>query len=110
MSDKDHEVLAHLDKVEFQLFPQKNDFSLTFTFKPNEFFENTVLTKKFLYSQVKEEADYPKSSEGTHINWKEGKNITVKVVQKVNMNKLCRLETKEQEDRSNSLGEQNRQS
>jgi hypothetical protein len=33
-----------------------------------------------VYGDDKKEADYPTGSEGTHIDWKEGKNVTVKTV------------------------------
>jgi nucleosome assembly protein 1-like 1 len=43
------------------------------------------LTKKFYFSKENEQtADY---SEGTVINWGEGKNVTVKLVQKKQKNK-----------------------
>lgn len=52
-------------------------FKLTFTFKENPYFTNTVLTKS--YYMLDDEEPVLERSEGTQIDWKQGKNITVKV-------------------------------
>jgi nucleosome assembly protein 1-like 1 len=78
--------------------PSSDDFTLKFTFRENEFFTNTELTKTFHFKapaqpghdhdhhhhgHAEEEEDFPIKTVGTEIQWKEGKNITKKVVQKV---------------------------
>jgi hypothetical protein len=63
-------------------------FSLEFTFSPNDFFTNTVLTKKYNMKLEPTENDIlyegPEviSCEGCTIEWKAGKNVTVKVIKK----------------------------
>ncbi len=52
-------------------------FKLTFTFKENPYFTNTVLTKT--YHLLDDGEPVLERSEGTEIDWKAGKNITVKV-------------------------------
>ena len=54
-----------------------NNLKINFTFSENEWFTNTILTKEFEL-----EGDEIKRSFGGDINWKEGKNITVKIVKK----------------------------
>ena len=53
------------------------NFSLVFSFSSNEFFSNTELRKRFIFGKD----DYLQT-EGTEINWMEGKNVTVTIVNK----------------------------
>ena len=69
-----------------------DNFTLKFTFKENEHFTNTELTKTFHFKEPKaneghahhhhdeEDEDFPFKTVGTDINWKEGKNITKKTI------------------------------
>jgi nucleosome assembly protein 1-like 1 len=88
-NEKDNEVLKHLKRIELEITAENNDFTLVFHFEENEFFTNTELRKKFFFADKAtivdedEDEDFPTKSEATEINWKEGKNITKKVVQKV---------------------------
>jgi nucleosome assembly protein 1-like 1 len=85
LGERDLEVLKSLKRVDLELFEGKNDFKLVFTFGENEFFTNTVLSKKLCYGDTLSDADYPVKSEGTKIEWKdEAHNITMKNVTKVN--------------------------
>ncbi|CAK81442.1 unnamed protein product (macronuclear) [Paramecium tetraurelia] len=59
-------------------------FTLRFTFKDNEHFKNKELTKKFI---IEEGKDFPTSTVGTVIEWNEGKDVTVKIVEKKQKNK-----------------------
>jgi len=64
-------------------------FTLSFHFHPNDFFTNTILTKHYSM-KCKPDKDDPfgfegpeiYKCEGCKINWKEGKNVTVKQVKK----------------------------
>lgn len=81
---EDEEVLKHLIDIRIAI---KDDlsFQLEFHFKPNDYFDNSVLTKTY---HVKCEPDelYPFSFDGPEIykatgceiKWKEGKNLTLK--------------------------------
>ncbi len=55
-------------------------FRLDFYFKPNEFFTNAKLTKTY-YMQDSDYHDVERA-EGTPIDWKEGRNLTVKTIKK----------------------------
>ena len=54
------------------------DFHLIFKFEKNEFFENLEL-KKIFHVSHDDENEHPELSTGTKINWKEGKNVCVKI-------------------------------
>merc|ERR1719239_2067178 len=64
-------------------------FTLSFHFHPNDYFSNSVLTKHYSMKCEPDKED-PFSFEGPEIykcegckvNWKEGKNVTVKQVKK----------------------------
>jgi nucleosome assembly protein 1-like 1 len=56
---------------------------LVFTFGPNEYFSNSVLKKIVELN----EDDEPVKTTGTPIEWKEGKNTTVKITKKTQKNK-----------------------
>ena len=64
-------------------------FTLHFHFHPNDYFTNTVLTKEY-HMKCEPSEDDPFSFEGPEIykctgcavNWKQGKNLTVKTVKK----------------------------
>jgi len=79
IKEKDEEILKHLTNIVY--IPDESDslkFELVFTFSENEFFTNTTLTKSF----VMRDDDEPLSGKGTEIEWKEGKDVTVKLVKK----------------------------
>ncbi|XP_058800550.1 nucleosome assembly protein 1-like 1 isoform X2 [Phymastichus coffea] len=86
----DEPILKHLYDVKV-IFLEKNPmgFVLEFHFSPNEYFSNSVLTKEY-HMKCAPEADDPFSFEGPEIykckgcliDWKKGKNITVKTIKK----------------------------
>lgn len=53
--------------------------TVTFSFGENEFFSNETLSKTF---KLDEQDGHAVSSEGTEIEWKEGKNVTKSTVKK----------------------------
>eukprot|EP00775_Hariotina_reticulata_P013193 gene13193-13324_t len=55
-------------------------FKLSFHFKQNPYFHNTVLTKS--YFMLDDDEPVLERSHGTAIDWKPGKNLTVKVMKK----------------------------
>lgn len=75
----DEEALKFLEDITAETLENEkgeaNGFKLHFHFAENPYFTKTVLTKTFHYNP---EDDEPISSEGTEIQWKEGKNLTVK--------------------------------
>lgn len=89
----DEPILKHLQDVDLKL-NEKSGFTLHFMFEPNEYFTNPVLTKEY-FIRFTVEDDNPLGYEGPDIvrctgctiDWKKGKNVTVKVVKKVQKHK-----------------------
>lgn len=71
-------MLKHLTKIEYLPIENTDNFSLLFYFEINEFFTNYSLKKTFHLKG----GENPVKSEGTIIEWKEGKNVTKKTVKK----------------------------
>ncbi|KAK6472691.1 nucleosome assembly protein 1-like 4 isoform X1 [Huso huso] len=89
--EHDEPILNHLQdiKVKFSDPGQPLSFTLEFLFEPNDFFNNAVLTKVYKMKSEPDQAD-PFSFEGPEIvdcegcliDWKKGKNVTVKTIKK----------------------------
>jgi nucleosome assembly protein 1-like 1 len=95
VTERDEEVLKHLVDVRVEYF-EKPGFRLVFEFAEpaGEWFSNEGLrlTKAYYYhDQVGYEGDFVYDhAEGTDIQWKEGKDLTVKVETKKQRNKsMC---------------------
>ena len=92
ITDRDADALKSLTDIKIEYLPQtaeKPGFKLLFVFKPNEFFENEVLEKTYLYQ---EEVGYSGDfiydrAIGTEIKWKEDKDLTKKFEVKRQRNK-----------------------
>ncbi|GFU09519.1 nucleosome assembly protein 1-like 1-A [Nephila pilipes] len=89
IEEYDEPILKHLFDVKAETFADPMSFKLEFHFEPNEFFTNTVLTKFYELRCSPEESDIfgfegPEivKSKGCTIDWKKGKNITVKTIKK----------------------------
>jgi len=86
---QDEEILEHLIDIKISLnSPDNTGFSLSFLFKENEFFSNSVLTKQYVLRPDHDpesplEYDGPEiyKCEGCPIDWKEGKDVTQKTIQ-----------------------------
>uniref|UniRef100_A0A803JW84 Nucleosome assembly protein 1like 4 n=1 Tax=Xenopus tropicalis TaxID=8364 RepID=A0A803JW84_XENTR len=91
LQEYDEPILKHLQdvKVKFSGPSQHMSFTLEFHFGPNEYFTNSVLTKTYKMKSEPDSAD-PFSFEGPEIvdcdgctiDWKKGKNVTVKTIKK----------------------------
>eukprot|EP00241_Pyramimonas_parkeae_P005056 CAMPEP_0114253202 /NCGR_PEP_ID=MMETSP0058-20121206/16259_1 /TAXON_ID=36894 /ORGANISM="Pyramimonas parkeae, CCMP726" /LENGTH=381 /DNA_ID=CAMNT_0001367217 /DNA_START=72 /DNA_END=1217 /DNA_ORIENTATION=+ len=79
---KDEGPLKYLVDVKSDkdLGEDEKGFRLHFHFLPNPYFSNSILTKS--YYMVDENDPILERAEGTEINWKAGKNVTVKVMKK----------------------------
>ncbi|KAF9291410.1 hypothetical protein BGZ68_004058 [Mortierella alpina] len=80
ITEKDEEALKHLVDIRMAYF-DKPGFRLDFEFSPNEFFTNSILSKTYYYH---DEPGYGGDfvydhAEGTKIDWKEGKDMSVTV-------------------------------
>ncbi|KAM9301843.1 nucleosome assembly protein 1-like 4 [Gastrophryne carolinensis] len=91
LQEHDEPILKHLQdvKVKFSGPGQAMSFTLEFLFEPNDYFTNQVLTKTYKMKSEPDAAD-PFSFEGPEIidcegctiDWKKGKNVTVKTIKK----------------------------
>ncbi|XP_057366273.1 nucleosome assembly protein 1-like 1-B [Daphnia carinata] len=89
VQDHDEPILKHLVDIKVRYVEEPMGFILDFHFTPNDYFENTILTKTYDMKCVPDEED-PFSFEGpeihkckgTTIDWKKGKNVTVKTIKK----------------------------
>jgi nucleosome assembly protein 1-like 1 len=92
ITERDEEALKHLVDIRVT-YPEggKSGFTLVFEFAEGakEFFENTKLEKSYFYQdEVGYEGDFVYDhAEGTKIQWKEGKDLTVKIETKKQRNK-----------------------
>ncbi|XP_065911631.1 nucleosome assembly protein 1-like 1-A [Dysidea avara] len=90
IKEHDEPLLSHLINVKATYADQQGlDFTLEFHFTDNEYFTNKVLTKSYVVECKVDEND-PFSfkgpsiikTAGCKIDWKKGKNLTVKTVKK----------------------------
>lgn len=88
--EHDEPILKHLTDIKLSYTDSKGmDFTLDFYFSDNEYFSNKVLTKTYKLS-CEVPKDDPFSFEGAtitqmngcKIDWKKGKNVTVKTIKK----------------------------
>uniref|UniRef100_A0A5K3EMY1 Nucleosome assembly protein 1-like 1 n=2 Tax=Mesocestoides corti TaxID=53468 RepID=A0A5K3EMY1_MESCO len=96
VGDNDQAILEHLCDIKVNLTTegQETGFTLEFHFSPNEYFTNTVLTKQYVFNNQPPaenplEYDGPEivRCRGCAINWKPGKNITIKIMKKIKKHK-----------------------
>lgn len=88
ITDRDEVALKHLTDVRME-YLDRPGFRLIFEFAENEFFTNKTITKTYFYQ---EENGYGGDfiydhAEGDKIDWKSGKDLTVKVESKKQRNK-----------------------
>uniref|UniRef100_A0A915HN41 Nucleosome assembly protein 1-like 1 n=1 Tax=Romanomermis culicivorax TaxID=13658 RepID=A0A915HN41_ROMCU len=105
IQEHDEPILKHLTNVEVTINKEPMAFSLQFYFSPNEYFTNSVLTKEYTMKCDPDEDDIfdfdgPEivHCKGTHIDWKQDKNVTVKKIKKKQKHKAkgaTRFVTKE---------------
>ncbi|KJH48894.1 nucleosome assembly protein [Dictyocaulus viviparus] len=89
IQEHDEPILKHLTDITSTIEVDPHGFTIYFHFSPNEFFTNTVLKKQY-FLEIKPDPEDPFSFDGPSvvraigdtIDWKEGKNITKKVVKK----------------------------
>ena len=92
----DEPIMKYLQDVTVSLPPENTSFTIAFHFASNPFFTNTELTKEYLMKNTFDpedplDFDGPEifKSKGCKIDWKAGKNTTVKVIKgKINLSKI----------------------
>jgi nucleosome assembly protein 1-like 1 len=88
ITDRDEAALKHLTDVRME-YLDKPGFRLIFEFCENEFFTNKIITKTYFYQ---DESGYGGDfiydhAEGHEIDWKPGKDLTVRIESKKQRNK-----------------------
>jgi nucleosome assembly protein 1-like 1 len=88
ITDRDEEALRALTDVRME-YLDRPGFRLIFEFSPNDFFSNKTISKTYFY---REENGYGGDfiydhAEGDKIEWKAGKDLTVRVESKKQRNK-----------------------
>ena len=88
ITDRDEPALKLLTDIRVEYLDQPG-FRLIFEFSENEYFSNKLITKTYFYQ---EESGYGGEfiydhAEGDKIDWKDGKNLTVRVESKKQRNK-----------------------
>lgn len=89
VQDYDEPILKHLTDIQLKFHDEPMGFTLEFLFSENEFFTNKVLIKHYEMKCVPDKDD-PFGFEGPEIfkckgcsiDWKKGKNVTVKTIKK----------------------------
>ena len=88
ITDRDETALSHLIDIRME-YLDKPGFRLIFEFSANEIFTNKTITKTYFYQN---ESGYGGDfiydhAEGDKIDWKEGKDLTVRIENKKQRNK-----------------------
>lgn len=88
ITDRDEAALKHLTDIRME-YLDKPGFSLIFEFAENEFFTNKTIKKTYFYQN---ESGYGGDfiydhAEGDEIEWKAGKDLTIRVESKKQRNK-----------------------
>ncbi|EZG51419.1 nucleosome assembly protein [Gregarina niphandrodes] len=89
----DEPVLKHITDIQADCLDGdwQKSFRITFHFEPNAFFTNSVLTKQFVMDEDEETGEnLLVQAIGTKIDWKPGKDVTVKIISKRQRHKLSK--------------------
>jgi len=91
ITDRDEEALKFLTDIRME-YLDKPGFRLIFEFADNDFFTNKIITKTYFYQN---ESGYGGDfiydhAEGNEIDWKDGKDLTVRIEQKKQRNKTTK--------------------
>ncbi|KAI9298706.1 NAP-domain-containing protein [Neoconidiobolus thromboides FSU 785] len=89
INDDDEKVLKKLVNIEYRFLESDEAFAIDFHFDENEYFKNRTLTKTYYYTPSTDFGEYILDrSEGTEIEWNNGKNLTMEIQQKKQINKI----------------------
>lgn len=88
ITDRDEEALKHLTDIRME-YLDRPGFRLIFEFSENEFFTNKTISKSYFY---KDESGYGGDfiydhADGSKIDWKEDKDLTIRLESKKQRNK-----------------------
>ncbi|KAI8921543.1 nucleosome assembly protein-domain-containing protein [Entophlyctis helioformis] len=79
---EDEDALKHLTDIKLDYLTDSPGFKLTFVFSANEYFTNKELVKTYFLEESEDPLEGDTiydHAEGTDINWKEGKDLSVTV-------------------------------
>ncbi|KAG6889427.1 hypothetical protein C0995_001195 [Termitomyces sp. Mi166 len=78
ITERDADALKHLTDIRIQYLDDKPGFKLLFAFSPNEYFQNDILEKTYIYqNEVGYSGDFVYDRAiGTEIKWKDDKDLT----------------------------------
>lgn len=83
VTESDVDCLEHLTDVTCTDFPDGLGFELNFHFAPNDFFSNSILSKRYeVPNLLTEDEPILKNITGTEIQWKTGQSLTYREVTK----------------------------
>ena len=78
IQEKDRPILMHLQDIDCVLHNPGYGFDLIFTFEKNDYFKNAELRKSFIMARQ----NIIEKCDGAVIDWKDGKDVTVKKIKK----------------------------
>jgi len=86
ITDSDEDALRYLQDIQCEIFTDgedksKHGFKLHFHFNDNPYFTNKSLSKVY-HLTYESNSEVLESADGTEVQWKAGKNLTVKTVKK----------------------------
>jgi hypothetical protein len=76
VNEKDKEILSFLKNVTLKLTENSLDFTVNFHFDKNDFFNEETLFKTYVYDETTFE---PVRANASVVNWKEGKNPSLRI-------------------------------
>mmetsp|Transcript_148544 Transcript_148544/g.211019 ORF Transcript_148544/g.211019 Transcript_148544/m.211019 type:complete len:348 (-) Transcript_148544:13-1056(-) len=83
IQEEDHPLMKAITRITDKNEEGNDNFEITFHFAPNDYIENEKLTVKFIMN----DQDEPSKTESDEVQWKEGKNLSKKTVEKKQRNK-----------------------
>ncbi|KAL3981750.1 Nucleosome assembly protein (NAP) family protein [Acanthocheilonema viteae] len=89
IQEHDEPILQHLIDITCDVETNPDSYTLTFYFEPNEYFVQTELKKCYILQVPPDDDDIFEydgpviiNTKGTEIDWKDGKNVTKKIIKK----------------------------
>jgi len=89
LTENDKQILSYLLELDFEQSEDLKNFKLSFTFKKNPYFTNKTLWKSFSLGDFDE-----RTMTGCNINWKKGKDPTIKGKEKAKEGEKAEEESK----------------